>query len=98
MVDRWDPWGPVLDDLEHRVEAAETGDLSALQGWDPPTSIRPMDDEEQHRASGILARQRSLLARLRTEREEVAASLAATRRPVARRTLSSAPVYIDRLG
>ena len=94
----WDPWGPVLDDLETRVVAAETGDLSALEGWDPPTAIRPMDDEELHRANGILGRQRSLLARLRGEREEVAKSLAATRRPNPRRALSSAPVYIDRLG
>ncbi|MFD1722227.1 hypothetical protein [Amnibacterium endophyticum] len=94
----WDPWGPVLDDLEERVVAAETGDLSALQGWEPPTSIRPMDDEEQHRANGILGRQRRLLERLRSERAEVAASLAATRRPAPRRALSSAPVYVDRVG
>ena len=34
----WDPWGPVLDDLETRVVAAETGDLSALEGWEAPAA------------------------------------------------------------
>ena len=98
MSGRWDPWGPVLDDLETRVEAAETGDLAALEGWEPPAvQPAPMDDEAQHRASGILGRQRALLARLRDERAEVAASMAAMRRPTYR-AAASAPVYVDRVG
>ena len=96
---RWDPWGPVLDDLDSRVTAAESGDIAALDGWEPPAvQPHPMEPEAQHRANGILGRQRSLLERLRSERAEVAASLAAMRRPAYRPTPTSTPVYVDRLG
>ena len=98
LAERWDPWGPVLDDLETRVVAAETGDLDALEGWEPPAQQpAPMDADAQHRATGILSRQRALLARLRDERAEVAASMAAMRRPTYR-AAAPAPVYLDRLG
>lgn len=93
-----DPWGPVLDDLDSRVTAAESGDLLALEGWEPPAlQPEPMSADAQHRASGILARQKSLLARIRTEQNAVAVSMRAMRRPQYR-PAAPVPVYIDRLG
>lgn len=94
----WDPWGPVLDDLEDRVVAAEAGDLAALEGWaPPPVQPTPMTADDQHRANGILGRQRSLLARLREERDEVAAAMRTVRRPQYR-AVQAPPVYLDRMG
>lgn len=94
----WDPWAPVLDDLELRVIAAESGDLAALEGWEPPAAQpTPMTLEEQHRANGILTRQRILLGRLREEQKAVAASMRAMRRPQYRAAVAP-PVYVDRLG
>ena len=94
----WDPWAPVLDDLEHRVEAAEAGDLAALEGWEPPAvQPHPMTADEQHRANGILTRQRALLGRLRDEQQAVSASMRAVRRP-RYATVTAPPVYVDRLG
>jgi hypothetical protein len=94
----WDPWAPVLDDLEDRVAAAESGDLAALDGWAPPAvQPPPMTPADQHRATGILSRQRALLGRLREEQQAVAASMRAVRRPQVR-VVTAPPVYIDRLG
>ncbi len=94
----WDPWAPVLDDLEHRVEAAESGDLAALDGWAPPAvQPRPMTPADQQRANGILVRQRALLSRIREEQKVVAASMHAMRRPQYK-AATSPPVYIDRVG
>jgi hypothetical protein len=94
----WDPWAPVLDDLEHRVEAAEAGDLQALEGWEPPAvQPAPMTAEDQHRANGILTRQRALLGRLREEQQTVAASMRAMRRPQYK-AVTAPPVYVDRVG
>ena len=94
----WDPWAPVLDDLEHRVDAAESGDLAALDGWAPPAvQPRPMTIADQQRANGILLRQRSLLDRIREEQKVVAASMHATRRPKYQ-VAAPAPVYLDRMG
>lgn len=91
-------WGAVLDDLAARVSAAEAGDLAALERWAPPSVQTRMSGEDQHRATGILARQRELLSRLRDERAEVAAALNTVRRPVLRLTTAAAPVYVDRTG
>ncbi|MGN6445011.1 hypothetical protein [Amnibacterium sp.] len=94
----WDPWAPVLDDLEHRVEAAESGDLAALESWEPPAvQPRPMTAEDQQRASGILARQRALMSRMREEQTAIAASMRAMRRPQYK-PATAPPVYIDRIG
>ncbi|GAA4749364.1 hypothetical protein GCM10025783_22040 [Amnibacterium soli] len=94
----WDPWAPVLDDLEHRVEAAESGDLAALEGWEPPAvQPAPMSADDQHRATRILTRQRALLGRIREEQQVVAASMRAVRRPQYR-AATAPPVYVDRLG
>ena len=98
MVDGWDPWGPVLDELDSRVTAAEHGDLGALEGWAPPAvQPAPMADDDKRRANGILGRQRALLAQLRDERSEVVAAMSAARR-VPRPAVPSAPVYVDRVG
>jgi hypothetical protein len=95
---RWDPWAPILDDLEGRVVAAESGDLAALDGWEPPAlQPSPMTVDDQQRANGILARQRALLGRLREEQQGVAASMRSMRRPQYR-AASAPPVYVDRLG
>jgi hypothetical protein len=97
-VERWDPWAPVLDDLEGRVVAAESGDLDALEGWAPPAvQPTPMTADEQLRANGILARQRTLLSRIRDEQQVVAASMRSMRRPQYK-VASAPPVYVDRLG
>jgi hypothetical protein len=94
----WDPWAPVLDDLEQRVEAAESGDLAALDGWSPPAAQpAPMTPVDQQRANGILVRQRALLGRIRDEQKVVAASMRAMRRPQYRAS-TAPPVYVDRLG
>ena len=94
----WDPWAPVLDDLEQRVEAAESGDLAALEGWEPPAvQPKPMSVDDQLRAKGILTRQRALLGRLREEQQVVAASMRSVRRPQYRPS-TAPPVYVDRLG
>jgi hypothetical protein len=94
----WDPWAPILDDLEHRVDAAESGDLAALDGWEPPAvQPAPMTSAEQHRANGILNRQRALLGRIREEQQVVAASMRTVRRPQYR-PASAPPVYVDRVG
>lgn len=93
-----DQWAPVLDDLEHRVEAAESGDLAALDGWSPPAvQPAPMTVADQQRANGILLRQRALLARIREEQKLAAVSARAMRRPQYR-AASLPPVYIDRVG
>ena len=93
-----DPWAPVLDDLEHRVVAAESGDLAALDGWAPPAvQPRPMTAEDQVRASGILQRQHALLTRIREDQKAVGASIRAMRRPQYK-PATAPPVYIDRLG
>ena len=92
----WDRWAPVLDDLDERLSAAETGDLSALQGWaPPPPRSTPVDPAELQRATRILDRQRALLARLRSEQAEVAAAMGNLRRP-AYRAFVAPPVYVDR--
>lgn len=97
-VGAWDPWGPVLDDLEDRVVAAESGDLDALEGWQPPAvQPHPMNSDDQHRANGILGRQRALLARLREERDEVATAMRSVRRPQYR-AAQAPPIYVDRIG
>ena len=94
----WDPWAPVLDDLEHRVEVAEGGDLAALDGWAPPAlQPTPMTPEDQQRANGILVRQRALLGRIREEQKVVAASMRAMRRPQYK-VAAPVPVYLDRMG
>jgi hypothetical protein len=94
----WDPWAPVLDDLEHRVAAAESGDLGALDGWAPPAvQPKPMTADEQHRAAGILTRQRTLLGRIREEQKVVGASMRAMRRPQYK-AAAPVPVYLDRMG
>ncbi|WP_375387788.1 hypothetical protein [uncultured Amnibacterium sp.] len=91
-------WAAVLDDLEHRVEAAEAGDLEALDGWEhPPVQPQPMSPDEQHRATGILTRQHALLGRLREEQQAVVGSMRALRRP-AYKPVTAPPVYIDRVG
>jgi hypothetical protein len=97
-VEPWDPWAPVLDDLEHRVAAAESGDLAALDGWEPPAvQPKPMTVDDQHRANGILTRQRALLGRIREEQQVVAASMRSMRRPQYR-PATAPPVYVDRIG
>ncbi|MGT2425890.1 hypothetical protein [Amnibacterium kyonggiense] len=94
----WDPWAPVLDDLEHRVEAAESGDLAALEGWAPPAvQPTPMTADDQHRANAILVRQRALMARMREEQQAIAASMRSMRRPQYR-PVTAPPVYVDRVG
>lgn len=94
----WDPWGPVLDDLDDRVTAAESGDLAALDGWEPPAvQPEPMTVDDQRRANGILTRQRALLGRLRDEQQAVAASMRTMRRPQYR-PATAPPVYVDRVG
>lgn len=94
----WDLWGPVLDDLDTRVAAAESGDLAALEGWEPPAvQPSPMTPDAQDRANSILARQRALLGRLRDEQQTVAASMRSMRRPQ-HRPVVAPPVYLDRLG
>jgi hypothetical protein len=98
LAEPWDPWAPVLDDLEQRVEAAESGDLAALDGWEPPAvQPTPMTPEDQARATGILTRQRALMARMREEQGAVARSLRAMRRPQYK-PVTAPPVYVDRLG
>jgi hypothetical protein len=93
-----DGWAPVLDDLERRVEAAEAGDLAALDGWLPPAvQPRPMTPEDQQRATGILHRQQALHARISEDQKAVAASMRAMRRPKYR-VATAPPVYVDRLG
>jgi hypothetical protein len=88
----------VLDDLEHRVEAAESGDLAALEGWTPPAAQpTPMTVDEQLRANGILSRQRALLSRIREEQQVVASSMRAMRRPQYK-AATAPPVYVDRTG
>jgi hypothetical protein len=97
-LEPWDPWAPVLDDLEHRVEAAESGDLAALDGWAPPAvQPTPMTPVDQQRANGILVRQRALLSRIREEQKVVAASMRAMRRPQYK-AAAPVPVYLDRMG
>ena len=92
----WDRWAPVLDDLDERLTAAETGDLSALQGWTPPPPrSTPVDPAELQRATRILDRQRTLLARLRSEQAELSAAMGSMRRP-AYRAFTAPPVYVDR--
>ena len=94
----WDPWAPVLDDLELRVVAAESGDLAALEGWEPPAvQPKPMTVDDQHRANGILTRQRALLGRLREEQQVVASSMRTMRRPQYKAS-TAPPVYVDRMG
>lgn len=95
---RWDPWGPVLDDLDTRVTAAESGDLAALEGWEPPAvQPAPMTVDDQHRATSILNRQRALMAQMREEQNAVASSMRAMRRPQYR-PATAPPVYLDRMG
>lgn len=97
-LEPWDPWAPVLDDLELRVEAAESGDLAALEGWQPPAvQPKPMSLDDQRRANGILTRQRALLSRIRDEQKTVAVSMRAMRRPQYK-AATAPPVYIDRMG
>ncbi len=64
----------------------------------PAAQPRAMEPADQQRATGILVRQRALLAQLRDERNEVAAALSAMRRPAPRPAATSVPVYIDRMG
>ena len=59
--------------------------------------LTPMSIDEQHRANGILTRQRALLARIREEQKVVAASMRSVRRPQYR-AATAPPVYIDRMG
>ena len=94
-----DDWSVVLDDLDARLAAAESGELAALAGWATPAQPAvPMTAVEKSRASRILARQRTLEERLRTDLAKTAASIAGMR--PARRANSwartSAPVYVDR--
>lgn len=97
-AERWDPWAPILDDLEDRVVAAESGDLAALEGWAPPAvQPTPMTADEQQRANAILARQRTLLGRLREEQQVVVRSMRTARRPQYR-GVTAPPVYLDRMG
>ena len=94
---RWDPWGPVLNDLDVRLVAAESGDLAALDGWQlPEPRTQPVAPEDLTRATRILDRQRALLARLRSEQAEVVAAMSSMRRP-AYRAFTASPVYVDRL-
>lgn len=88
-------WTPVLDDLEDRVGAAEQGDLARLDGWAAPPSPGPMSPTDVERATRVLDRQRTLLARLREEQGRVAVRMAAVRKP-AFRPVSAPPVYVDR--
>lgn len=91
-------WTAVLDDLEHRVEAAEGGDLAALDGWEPPAiQPRPMSDEDRQRATGILSRQQALQSRLRADQQALAVTMRAMRRPQYK-AAAPVPVYLDRLG
>lgn len=92
-------WAAVLDDLDARLRAAESGDLSALEGWStPPQPAVPMTGPERSRASRIQARQRTLERRLRTDLAQTAASIAGMRsaRPANAWAATSAPVYVDR--
>jgi hypothetical protein len=91
-----DPWALVLDDLERRVEAAEAGDLAALDGWVPPSvPPRQMMPADQHRAARILTRQRALLGLLREQQQAVVVSMRALRRPRFG-SIAAPPVYVDR--
>jgi hypothetical protein len=94
-----DTWSSVLDELDGRLRAAESGELGALDGWaTPPQPALPMTADEQSRASRILARQRTLEERLRTDLAKTAASITGMRgskRPN-RWATTSAPVYVDR--
>ena len=88
----------MLDDLEHRVEAAESGDLAALDGWAPPAvQPTPMTPADQQRANGILARQRALLSRIREEQKALGVAMRAMRRPQYK-AAAPVPVYLDRVG
>jgi hypothetical protein len=94
-----DTWAAVLDDLDARLLAAEAGEFTALGGWSAPPQLEvPMTGAEQSRASRLLARQRTLEERLRTDLARTAASIAGMRsaRPANRWATTSAPVYIDR--
>ncbi|HEY8320048.1 MAG TPA: hypothetical protein VIG76_14600 [Amnibacterium sp.] len=88
-------WTPVLDDLEHRVSAAEQGDLAVLEGWTPPSTAAAMTPADVERATRVLGRQRALLARLREEQGRVAVRMAAARKP-AFKAFTAPPVYVDR--
>lgn len=94
-----DGWAAVLDDLDARLAAAESGELAALSGWAaPPQPAVPMTGAEEARASRILARQRTLEERLRADLARTAAAIAGMRpvRPRNRWAATSAPVYVDR--
>jgi hypothetical protein len=89
----------VLDDLDGRLRAAESGELAALDGWAlPPQPAVPMTQDEKSRASRILARQRTFEERLRTDLAKTAAAITGMRsaRPMNRWATAAAPIYIDR--
>jgi hypothetical protein len=92
-------WSSVLNDLDGRLRAAESGELAALDGWAlPPQPAVPMTQDEKSRASRILARQRTLEERLRTDLAKTAAAITGMRsaRPMNRWATAAAPIYIDR--
>jgi hypothetical protein len=89
-------WTAVLDDLESRLAAAETGRIEALSGWTmPPAPPRRMDALEQARATGILARQQSLMTVLAASKAKAGAALSSMRRPRFKVEVAP-PVYVDR--
>lgn len=91
-------WTDVLDDLERRVAAAESGDLAALEGWVEPVAVpAPVAGAELHRAAAILARQQAVIASLTERKAAVARAMSATRRSHKQyRAAAPLPVYVDR--
>jgi hypothetical protein len=94
-----DTWVAVLDDLDARLAAAESGAFEALDGWSAPaTALAPMTRDERVRALALQGRQRALEAELRAGMARIAASRAAAnrQRATARWATDAAPVYVDR--
>jgi hypothetical protein len=89
-------WAVVLDDLDARLAAAESGDLSGLAGWTAPAEDLPaMTADETARASEIAERQARLGDALRM-RSTRAAHARGTMHRASYRAADKPAVYVDR--
>jgi len=95
-------WGPVLDELEQQLDAANhaatsTDVAESAVPWQPPARIGPIPAHLQERARDLLLCQRKVMGELNEARRIAGQHLAALRM-VPREPELSRSVYLDTSG
>lgn len=90
-------WEAILSRIEADLRWSNRKGNTAIEPWQPPTDLEPLPAEYEPRVRRIIRAQERAIARLSTERVELARQLSALRAIPG--TVPPRPaVYLDRIG